>query len=60
MAIPPDDSKNLLILLDEVNKLSKTIYRDKNTLIIKSKFEDGCRVVLNRPNNATIHGMGGF
>jgi hypothetical protein len=44
----PDGNKNLLLFMDEVNKLSKIIYRGENNLVIESKVEDGCRKMLNR------------
>jgi hypothetical protein len=40
----PDGNKNLLLFTDDVNKLSKIIYRGENYLVIESKIEDGCRV----------------
>jgi hypothetical protein len=43
----PDGNKNLLLFTDDVNKLTKIIYRGENYLVIESKIEDGCRVLLN-------------
>lgn len=53
----PDDNKNLLLFSDDVSKLSKTIYRGENTLVIESKVEDGCRVLLNRADLITLQYM---
>lgn len=53
----PDENKNLLLFSDEENKLSKIIYRGENNLVIESKFEDGCRVLLNRADLIALQYM---
>jgi hypothetical protein len=45
-----DKNKNILLFSDEVNKLSKIIYRGQDNLVIESKIENGCHILLNRAN----------
>jgi hypothetical protein len=45
---PPQKSVESIFLDDDVVTLSKTIYRGENYLVLNSRVQEGCRVMLNR------------
>lgn len=44
----PDKSRNIIFLSDEINKLSKMVYKGQNMLVVESLIQNGCRVLLSR------------
>ncbi|KAL4153528.1 hypothetical protein QTP88_001361 [Uroleucon formosanum] len=44
----PEKYKRTLFLETEFNKISSMMYSGENVLVIESKTQDGCRVLLNR------------
>lgn len=44
----PDKSKKITFLEDEFTLVTNMVYRGENMMVIESKTEDGCRVLLNR------------
>jgi hypothetical protein len=45
---PPQKCPLSIFLEDETVTLSKTLYRGQNYLVLNSKTQEGCRVLLNR------------
>jgi len=44
----PQKYKRVIFFEDEIVKLSSMVYTGENVLVIESKTQDGCRVLLNR------------
>jgi hypothetical protein len=45
---PPQKCVESIFIDDEVITMSKTIYRGENYLVLNSRVQEGCRVLLNR------------